>query len=500
MTGRKPFGGSPPSGPPPEDRTIIHPNPGGRRPPAAPDGAVPAAPAAAPSSMPGALPAADAWTGAAAPMAPVMPPPAPYASAASGAPPAQPGQAMLLKRDVPVAPNENILLEAAGPMLLLFGRLRASLMHARFADLMDQVAAAIETFEKDVRAEGVAPETVQNAKYALAATADDIVQNIPSEDRQIWTQFSMLSRFFGERVGGVRFFEVLDKAKADPLANTDLLELMYVCLAIGFQGIHRTSGGGAATLQSIQRNVYETLRRVRPRTALDISPHWQGQDIPPPAARFRVPLWSVGALAALVMAGVYIGFRLLLAGSSETVASEVRRLVPTDTIALARRAPVQAPPPAPASSQLGCIQTALDAEVKSGRISIVETPNTVILRVGAFASFASGRADVLDSFKPTAARVGSVLDKHKGAIRIVGHSDSTPIVTARFPSNWHLSMERAQAVANLIKPALSQPDRVSVEGKGADQPIAADTTNEGKARNRRVELIIPRDQAFQICP
>lgn len=461
-----------------EDRTIIHPNPGGRRAPA-------------PQPQPASPPAADAWTGAAPPPAPVQPAPQR---------PAQPGQAMLLKRDVPIAPNENILLEAASPMLLLLGRLRASLMHARFADLMDQMADAIDGFDRDVRAHGVPAETVQNAKYALAATADDIVQNIPSEDRQIWTQFSMLSRFFGERVGGVRFFEVLDKAKADPLANTDLLELMYVCLGIGFQGIHRTSGGGAATLQSIQRNVYETLRRVRPRTTLDISPHWPGQNIAPPAHTFHVPLWSVAAVSALILAGVYVGLRLLLAGSSETVASEVRKLVPIDTISLARRAPVAPPPPPPTSSQLSCIKTALAQEIESGRITALETPNSIILRVGAFASFASGKAEVLDSFKPTGMRVGGILDKQKGAIRIVGHSDSTPIASARFPSNWHLSVERAQAVANLIKPALSDAGRLVVEGKGADQPIGPENTNEDKARNRRVELIIPRDQAMQVCP
>jgi type VI secretion system protein ImpK len=161
---------------------------------------------------------------------------------------------------------------------------------------------------------------------------------------------------------------------------------------------------------------------------------------------------------------------------------------------------VPPPPPPPPSSQISCIKTALAAEIDAGRISAVETPTSVILRVGAFASFASGRADVLDSFKPTATRMGQILDKHKGQIRVIGHSDSTRIASARFPSNWHLSVERAQAVANLIKPALVDPGRVLVEGKGSDQPIAPEDSAEGKARNRRVELIIPRDEAFQVCP
>ncbi|MCZ0738691.1 type VI secretion system protein TssL, long form [Phreatobacter sp. AB_2022a] len=464
------------------DRTIVQPNPGGRRAQPATPTPAPAAPAAGAF---GPQAEEDDWTrGRAAPPEPPRPAARP-----------EPGQVMLLKRDVPVAPNDNMLLEAAGPLLLLLGRLRASLMQARFADLMDQVADAIDGFERQVLGHGVAAETASDAKYALAATADDIVQNIPSEDRPIWTQYSMLSRFFGERVGGVRFFEKLDKAKLDPLRNYDLLELMYTCLAIGFQGIHRTSGGGAATLQTIQRNLYETLRRVRPRTELDLSPHWRGQDLPPATAGFRVPLWSVAAVAAAVLGVTYITLRLLLAGSADTVAGELRRVVPDGPIALLRSRPVAPPPPPPASTQLDCIKAGLAAEIASGKLSVVESANAVILRVGAFASFASGQATVLDSFRPIAEKMGQILERQPGAIRVIGHSDATRIATARFPSNWHLSVERAQAVANLIRPALSQPQRIEVEGKGADQPLDSNDTNEGRARNRRVELMIPRDRA-----
>ena len=108
-------------------------------------------------------------------------------------------------------------MRAAGPLLLLLGRLRVALMRASFASLMEQVADAIKFFEKDIRSAGISEQQANTAKYILCATADDIVQNIPTEDRHVWTQYSMLSRFFGERIGGVRFFEELDQLQADPL-------------------------------------------------------------------------------------------------------------------------------------------------------------------------------------------------------------------------------------------------------------------------------------------
>ena len=156
-------------------------------------------------------------------------------------------------------------MRAAGPLLQLLGRLRVALMRASFASLMEQVADAVKFFETDIRSAGISEQQANTAKYILCATADDIVQHIPTDERHVWAQYSMLSRFFGERVGGVRFFEILDRLKADPLVNYPILELQHACLALGFQGMHRTSPGGIAGLQVIQRNLYELLRQVHPK-------------------------------------------------------------------------------------------------------------------------------------------------------------------------------------------------------------------------------------------
>src|ERR1700686_3757603 len=143
-------------------------------------------------------------------------------------------------------------MRAAGPPLQPLRRLRVALMRASFASLMEQVADAVKFFETDIRSAGISEQQANTAKYILCATADDIVQHIPTEDRHVWTQYSMLSRFFGERIGGVRFFEILNHAKLDPLINYGVLELQHTCLALGFRGVHGTSAGGGAGLPKIQ--------------------------------------------------------------------------------------------------------------------------------------------------------------------------------------------------------------------------------------------------------
>ena len=156
----------------------------------------------------------------------------------------------------------------------------------------------------------------------------------------------MLSRFFGERTGGIRFFEELDRAKADPSVNYDLLELMHACLALGFQGIHRTSAGGAANLQMIQRNLFETLRRVK-QPAPELSPRWRGQAIAAAVTGFKVPVWSAAAIAAVALLGVYFVFRALLSGNAEAASTALLSVHPKGEIGIMRKVFSTPPPPPP---------------------------------------------------------------------------------------------------------------------------------------------------------
>jgi type VI secretion system protein ImpK len=467
----------PPSGPLGRgDRTVIRPNPGARRPVAPATPAAPPASAGAPAqvSYPAATPTGSTEEWISTPAAPK--------------PAEQVQRGPDLRLDELAAPNENPIMRAAGPLLLLLGRLRVALLRAPFASLMEQVANAVVFFEKEIRSAGIPEQQANTAKYILCATADDIVQNIPTEDRHVWTQYSMLSRFFGERIGGVRFFEELEKALKDPLVNYPLLELQHTCLALGFQGVHRSAPNGPASLQQIQRNLYETLRRIRPKVIHDLSPRWQGQSLASRASRLRVPLWAVASIIGALLLALYVTLLALLSGRSEAVAGTIAILHPTDKIEIARRVIAPPPPPPPVAAQLPRIRRELADEC----ITVTQSANVIVIRLCDLALFESGKADVRDAFKPAAARIAKLLDQESGFIKIIGHTDSEPIKSVRFPTNWHLSVERAKAVGALLKKGLAQPDRIQVDGKGSEVPVASNATADGKSKNRRVEILIPR--------
>src|SRR5579863_1048464 len=341
------------------DRTIIRPNPGGRRPGPGQGGAPPASapnppvsyppppqPANSPPPQsrqpppypppPGQQPNWDGWAQSPTPQAAN-----PYLQAQRGGEPLVPAPASPhIPVDI-VSVASNPLMRAASSLLLLLGRLRASLSRAGSGLLMDQVAQSITQFENDAKAAGVATEQINAAKYALAATADDIVQNLPTDDRHLWTKYSMLVRFFGERTGGVRFFQELDRAKQNPALNIGLLEVMHACLSLGFEGVYRTSAGGVGTLQGIRRDIYETIRRVHSKTIEDLSPHWRGQTIALVANRFRVPVWSGAALACLILLGVYLVLRNFLSDEAEALALKMAGLTPNTELTIARETVVK---------------------------------------------------------------------------------------------------------------------------------------------------------------
>jgi type VI secretion system protein ImpK len=490
------------------DRTIIRPNPGGRLPQAPPPPPQPYVPPPPPQG--GAPPVSRPQSSVNYPAPGYPAPPAssegdawmagravnPYLAETAAPPPLTPAPASPhVSADLDMV-ADNPLMRAAASLLLALGRLRASLSRAGAGPLMDQVAQAIEAFERDARAAGAPADQVQVAKYALAATADDIVQNLPSDDRQIWTRYSMLVRFFGERTGGVKFFQELDRAKQNPAVNLGLLELMHACLSLGFEGVYRAAGGMGA-LQGLRRDLYETIRRNAPKSIEDLSPHWRGQTIALAGGRLQIPVWAVAAAAGALLLAIYLYLRFLLSGQAEALALRMSALYPDTDIQLAREVAVKAPPPPKMeiAPQLVCIKQALAAEIMAGKVSAEQTPSTIFVRVGSVVLFPSGGANANPSFAPIARKIADALDKQPGAITVTGYTDSDPIRTIAFPSNFELSQARAKSAAGLLKADLRDPQRIVIKGKGASEFVAPNNVEANKARNRRVEFSIPRDDS-----
>ncbi|MBX3006723.1 MAG: OmpA family protein [Melioribacteraceae bacterium] len=105
--------------------------------------------------------------------------------------------------------------------------------------------------------------------------------------------------------------------------------------------------------------------------------------------------------------------------------------------------------------------------------------------------FAPGNAEIGIDSKNILSKIANVLKKIPNDLRIEGHTDDTPISTFRYPSNWHLSVDRALSTAYFfIKDQDIHPDRVSVVGYSEYKPIASNKEAQTRALNRRVDIVI----------
>jgi len=103
--------------------------------------------------------------------------------------------------------------------------------------------------------------------------------------------------------------------------------------------------------------------------------------------------------------------------------------------------------------------------------------------------FPSGSAGVNPAYEETLQHVAAALNKVKGAVTIIGHTDNQPIKSLTFSDNYELSRARAVSVASVLQRTLDKSINPAVRGVGSSQPLSPDSDPESRARNRRVEII-----------
>lgn len=104
--------------------------------------------------------------------------------------------------------------------------------------------------------------------------------------------------------------------------------------------------------------------------------------------------------------------------------------------------------------------------------------------------FDRGSPELSDNFKNVLLDVSDFVKKNPGTIIVSGHADSTPLYGGKYKDNWYLSAERGWAVANeLIKNDI-EPKRLQIRGYGEFNPVESNSTPEGRAKNRRIEMTI----------
>ena len=398
--------------------------------------------------------------------------------------------------------SDNPLVNAYGALMGIAPELERATAPENPDVLRTRLLEALTQARDSAVSAGVPLSRADQGAWFVAALLDDIALNTPWGGNSGWPRMPLVVSLYGNVDAGERFFDLAEDLIRFPERDPHLLELVFLCLSLGFRGKHRVgAGSGEAAIAQLR---VQMNRLLHDRDAADapIAPHWQGVVAEDEDRRFAVPLWTIGLLALAVITAVYVGLGIMLSNRGEQLFTLASVLPPPERAQIFRPVIETVEQPQLAAEPLvfellplfGAAAPEGTAKALTGRedVSIA----VVVVQATDPEVFRSSKADINREYDPLIASIAQVLVENVeliGSVRVVGHTDSVPVQTSNpFRSNQGLSEARARTIADMLVQAGVPAGLVTSEGKAATEPIADNATREGRARNRRVEIILQK--------
>ncbi|MCP1207712.1 DotU family type VI secretion system protein [Pantoea sp. B550] len=381
----------------------------------------------------------------------------------------------------PDASHQNVLVAAANPLINAIPQIRHSVSHEDPAQLRQQLIDQIRRFELSCQQSGLGYEVIIGARYCLCTALDEAAALTPWGSRGVWTSNGLLVTFHNETWGGEKFFQLLAKLSQNPRRHILMLELIYFCLLLGFEGRYRVLDNGRSQLETIKQRLLQMIKSVRGSYAAALSPHPTDQPVLRKLWRPMIPLWACAAVAGLAACLFYIVLNWRLGDYTSPVLARIYQTALPE-VKIGNPAP---PPPATLN-----LRAFLKPEIDAGLVAVRDEADRSVVTLKGDGLFASAATEVRGGYIDVIQRIAAAMNNVSGQIQVIGYSDNVPIRSARFASNFELSLARARSVQTLLQQQLAQPSRVKAEGRGESNPLVPNTSAENRARNRRVEITL----------
>ncbi len=181
-------------------------------------------------------------------------------------------------------------------------------------------------------------------------------------------------------------------------------------------------------------------------------------------------------------------FNIIFSGGSGVLEKNGTSVIPMDEIPTLKEIE---------EDKMNQIKENIEEEIRSNgysdKVNVTLNGDGLEISIQDVILFNSGKADVIDNVYPLLLHISELLKSLDNDIKVVGHTDNVPIKTPQFRSNWDLSAMRAINVMNFfIENGGMNPERFSFQGYGQYSPKYDNSTDEGKAKNRRVEIVLVR--------
>ncbi len=219
----------------------------------------------------------------------------------------------------------NQLTEAATTLLAMIAQLKQLHESCNLARLQKEIVKEIQSFEKHALRLDLPNNQILVARYIMCSTLDEFILNLPFAHGNNWKMYSLLSLFHQDTAGGEKFFNILEKLVQDPAENLNLLELIYICLSLGFQGKYNVIAKGDQYLRRIRSALFERIRRQHGDINNQLADHRTPGEHPktPPV---QITVFRLFAAGVLLCSSAYLLFSYRLNALSNNVFGQLSGL------------------------------------------------------------------------------------------------------------------------------------------------------------------------------
>lgn len=316
------------------------------------------------------------------------------------------------------------------------------------------------------------------ARYCLCTALDEVAMQSSwaqvNGNSDIWAARSLINTCGMDGQGGDKIYLLVGRLMQDAAEHRDLLEVIYRILSLGFEGRFRHIADGSRKHHAVRTQIFNVISGGRGAVPMALSPHAKTDVRRGRFSTWVFPVWVTALACAALLLGVYGYDKYQLSTASE---AQVRRL---QSIARLK-------PEAPAVLQLKVL---LQKEIADGLVSVDEDQRRSTVTFRGDAMFAPGAVVLRSGVEPLIQKISAELLKVRGNVTVTGYTDNVPIRSRRFASNQALSESRAVQVMQLLQTAGLPDDRLVANGMGEEDPIADNSTPQGRAQNRRVAISV----------
>lgn len=372
----------------------------------------------------------------------------------------------------------NPFLEASKPLLRALADMPDQLDESGMLGWRKVLEEEIQTFGHLCDQANLRRDHMLGIRYALCTALDEAASIKPWAGGEghatgPWSSHALLQTFHQEGDGGQKVFLLIGRLAASPRQHLQALEVMHHILGLGFEGHYRTQADGRRMLETVRHHLYTLLAEHREAVPRELSPHASGSI----TGKFRlirsVPVWVTATVLGLLLLALFSWFKYQLAHQRLALEASIRAIG------------AQVPP----ANRLR-LKELLSQEIAAGRVSVDEDEQQSRVLFRGDDMFLPGRAELNPRSAAVLDKVAGGINEVAGPVDIIGHTDNLPIATPEFPSNKALSEKRAGTVASMLRARGVDPGRLSISGAGDTQPLADNHNAAGRARNRRVEIVV----------